>query len=146
MDAILVVLIMAVIILGPLGLIVWGVVRNYRRRNRAFELSLPNPWRGQDGAAKALAAVSPLMSEWRFRLSSQGEAGLVFSRTYWPTWLLIPCLLLFPIGLAALLYRRTVDVSFSLAGGPAGDDVAIFGCAPTQLQAELVERLSAPAT
>jgi hypothetical protein len=146
MDAVLVVLIMAVILLGPLALIVWACVRAYRNRHRALQASVAMRPTSPDAAARLLTEITPLMGEWGYRLSSQGDAGIVFSKTYRPVWLIAPCILLFPIGLLSLIYSRTVNVSFSLLTRPdGGDDVVVSGLAPSRLGGEIVKRLSGSA-
>jgi hypothetical protein len=41
-----------------------------------------------------------------YRLTSQAPGVLVYTREYRPSWLLIPCVLLFPIGLLALVHKE----------------------------------------
>jgi len=85
-----------------------------------------------------LTALTPQMQKLHYRLSSQGPGAFVFTKKYRPVWLIVPCVLLFPIGLLSLLYARTVDVSCSLrpqAGG--GSHLAFSGKGPPYLRAEI---------
>jgi len=142
MDAIVVVLIMALIVLGPLALIAWACWRAYRDRNRPMDTSARLPWARQEASARLLAAIAPSMRERGYRVATEGEAGIVFSRRYRPPWLIVPCVVLFPFGLLSLIYVKTVDVSFGVLPASGGTDIAMSGMAPAGLTREIVAALA----
>ena len=139
MDAVLVVLIMAVILLGPIALIGWACVRTFRNRNRRMGTSAFLPWPPSESAPRVLAEMTPLLQGWGYAPATQGEAGISFTKSYRPAWLIVPCVFFFPLGLLFLLYRRTVGLSFSLPARSSGSDVVVSGMAPAPL-AEQVSR------
>lgn len=141
MDAILVVLIVGVVLLGPLALIGWACWRAFRDRSRRFELSTTLPGPSADPAARLAETMTSVLGRWGYRLKSQSVDSVVFSRRYRPAWLVLPCVLLFPFGLLALAYARTVDVSFSLFVGDGGSEVIVSGLAPSRLGDEIEEGL-----
>lgn len=143
MDRVLVVAIMLIIVVGPLALIVWGCWRAFRHRNIPVHGFAALPASTQDSAGLLMATMTPRMREWHYRLSSQGQGGIVFSKTYRPAWLIVPCFFLFPFGLLSLLYSRTVDVSFSLFSQTDGrSEISVSGSAPSQLGEAIDDALS----
>ncbi len=73
----------------------------------------------------ALLRLSPNLSSWGFVLSAQDERSLTFTRRYRSGWVIAACILLFPIGLLALLIeRRTQTISVVLT--PAGEGTRVI--------------------
>ncbi len=137
MDVILVVLILGVILFGPLCLIAWACWRAFRDRPLRFEALAALSDSPPNSAARLLATMTPMMSNWGYRLESDGPSGIIFSRRYRPAWLIIPCFLLFPLGLLSLAYVRTVDVSFSFMTNDGGTEVVVGGMVPSRLGGEI---------
>lgn len=142
MDAVLVVLIMVVIVLGPIALIGWACLRAFRNRHRSVEVSAVLPWPPGESAPRVLAEMTPVLQAWGYALATQGEAGISFTKSYRPVWLIVPCLLFFPLGLLSLLYRRTVGLSFTLPAHSPGSDVIVSGVAPARLAEEVSRTLA----
>jgi hypothetical protein len=142
MDAVLVVLIMVVIVLGPIALIGWACLRAFRNRHRSVEASAALPWPPIESAPRVLAEMTPLLGAWGYALATQGKAGIGFTKSYRPAWLIVPCVLFFPLGLLSLAYRRTVGLAFSLSAHSSGSDVAVSGMAPASLAEEVSRTLA----
>jgi len=142
MDVILVALIMAVILFGPIALIGWACVRTFRNRNRPVGVSTALPWPPGDSAPRVLAEMTPLLRGWGYAPATQGEAGISFTKSYRPAWLIVPCVLFFPLGLLSLLYSRTVALSFSLPARSSGSDVVVSGMAPAPLTEQVSRALA----
>jgi hypothetical protein len=136
------VLLVAIIFL-PILLIGWAGLRAFRSRNVWIENSVEHRWPAQDSARQVLAEMTPQMQKLNYRLSSEGQGTLVFTKTFRPFWLFIPCIVLFPIGLLSLLYTRTVDISFSLHSRPNGESLVAFsGKGPPYLGRQIDASLS----
>jgi len=85
--------------------------------------------------------VAPDASRRKFQVVSQSETGVVFSRSYRPTWTIVVAVLLFPIGLLALIHQRTANVVFTIAPTEAGSRVTISGATRRSLNV-LIEQIS----
>lgn len=142
MDAVLVVLIMVVILFGPIALIGWACVRTFRNRNRPVGFSVLLPWPPGESAVRVLAEMAPLLQGWGYVPATQGEAGISFTKSYRPAWLIVPCVLFFPLGLLSLLYSRTVSLSFGLPVHSPGSDVVVSGMAPALLAEQVSQALT----
>jgi hypothetical protein len=65
---------------------------------------------------------SPYMGSYGYRLQAQDDRSFTFERSYRPTWVIVVCIILFPIGLLALLAgkkRDTILASLSPEGAEA---------------------------
>jgi hypothetical protein len=129
----------------PIGLIVWGCIRAYRGRNIWLEGSAELPWTPQESFGHVAAKMAPSLQRLRYRLTNQTLNAVVFSKTYRPAWLAIPCVLFFPLGLLSLLYSKTVDITFSLQSQAGGTHVSYSGHGPPRLSEELPTILVEPA-
>jgi hypothetical protein len=129
------------LIFVPIGLIVWGCIRAFRGRNTWLEGSAELPWPPEESAGQVIALINPRLQRLRYRLTSQSPGALVFSKTYRPVWLAIPCILLFPLGLLSLLYSRSIDIAFSLQPQANGTHVVFSGHGPPGLRSELPSAL-----
>ena len=107
--------------------------------------SLPSPPR--DATSYLVATVTPRLQRLNYRLSSQGNDAIVFDKTYRPVWLAIPCVFFFPLGLLSLLYKKRIDLTFTIQPGAEGSEVQFSGYGPPgvaeQLRADLESRKSA---
>ena len=105
----------------PLALLVgglaWFAYTSWTGRHVAFQETLILPVAPEDAAGLVQARLTPAMREYGYGLVSQSPSGLLYSYTFRPLWLIFPCVLLFPIGLLSLLYKKTVD-SPSASHGP----------------------------
>ena len=130
------------LIFVPLGLIVWGCVRAFRGRSARIEGSTQLPGSPQDSKDRVVAIMGPRLEPLGYRRTDQTTGSIVFSKTYRPIWLAIPCILLFPIGLLSLIYSRTIDLAFSLQPEATGTKVTYSGHGPPPLRTELPSALS----
>ena len=85
-----------------------------------------------------LAEWTSRLSDWDYRLTSQSEVGITYSRTYRSLWLLIPVILLFPFGLLFLLWKSEVTIVVIAEPDDGGGAVLIIsGRAPRALRKSL---------
>jgi hypothetical protein len=70
------------------------------------------------------------MQAYGYDLTERTALRVVFERTRTPTWVVVPCVLLFPVGLLALLVRNRERVVIELA--ERGDEtlLVVHGTAP----------------
>jgi hypothetical protein len=91
-------------------------------------------WRAPAGreAARAdfIEFVVPPLSTYGYRLVERGPDRLVFERRLRPAWTLLPAILLFPIGLIALLHTSTERIAVEFI--PRDDETVVIaqGVAP----------------
>lgn len=127
---------------GLIALVAWSIYRTYAQRNVGIEFNAALPWPPQDATGHVLARITGDMQRWRYQLTSQGTNALVFVYRYRPVWLVIPCILLFPIGLLSLIYTKTVEISFAFAASGDNDcEVSVVGQGPPYLQGRIAEVL-----
>lgn len=144
MDLVLLVLLLAIVALFIY--LIWGLFLA-RKHHSQFAQALA--WAPEESAVYLTARVTPVMQDYGYRLDNQGPASVVFSNTYRPAWLALPCILLFPIGLLALLHSKTADVAFNFVPDPAGGSTLhVSGDGSKSFWAELQTSLEAikPAT
>lgn len=127
---------------GLIALVAWSIHRAYAQRNVGIEFNAALPWPPQDATGHVLARITGDMQRWRYQLTNQGASALVFAYRYRPAWLIIPCVLLFPIGLLSLIYTKTVEISFAFAASGDNDsEVSVVGQGPPYLQARIADVL-----
>jgi transcriptional regulator with XRE-family HTH domain len=85
-------------------------------------------------AARALAQIAPLLVSRGYTLASHDETELVFTRAERPGWTIAVAILLFPLGLLALLHRRTANAIVAFVDGAHGTEVTVHGMAPLGLR------------
>jgi hypothetical protein len=85
-------------------------------------------------AERALAEIAPLFVSRGYTLASHDETELVFTRAERPGWTIAAAILVFPIGLLALLHRRTANAIVAFVDGPQGTEVTVHGMAPLGLR------------
>jgi len=111
------VLLVVLVALALLAYLVWALIAA-RKVSGQFSIELPcNP---ESAVGYLWPHVVGVMHDYGYRLDSQGSVGIVFANTYRPAWLALPCILLFPLGLLSLLYRKTADVTFNFVPAPTG--------------------------
>jgi hypothetical protein len=84
-------------------------------------------------AGRALAQIAPLLVSRGYTLTSHDETELVFTRAERPGWTIAVAILVFPIGLLALLHRRTANAIVAFVEGAQGTEVTVHGMAPLGL-------------
>jgi hypothetical protein len=119
--------VLILVLLAVLLFFIYSVVQTVRERNRTIEHRFNLPWAPDAANAHIAGEVGDLMRRQGFRLSSQGPAGIVYTRTYRSAWLIIPCVLLFPIGLLSLLIKSHTDINFTAAPEDDGTSAVIVG-------------------
>ena len=128
----------AALIFVPIGLIIWACVRAVRYRHVWTEGSSELPWERSDAEGRVLAAVTPVLDRSGYRLENQSQGAIVFAKSYRPIWLLIPCILFFPLGLLSLIYSKTVFLNFTLEPQASRTShVAFSGHAPQATSRDL---------
>jgi heme/copper-type cytochrome/quinol oxidase subunit 2 len=130
------------LIFVPVALVIWGCVRAYRGRSTWMEGSAQLPGSPEESKDQVVALVEPRLRAGGYRRTDQTTGSVIFSRTYRPVWLAIPCILFFPIGLLSLIYSRTINLAFSLQPEAAGTKVTYSGHGPPRLRAELQSALA----
>jgi hypothetical protein len=121
-------LILVLIMLALIAYAIYGAVMSFRERDRQIMEVVQLPWPPEGASAYVAAAIAQMMQAQKFRLTSQGPAGMVYTRTFRPAWLVLPCVLLFPIGLLSLFYKVHRDISITLAPSPdGGSTVTVIG-------------------
>jgi hypothetical protein len=81
-----------------------------------------------------------------YSVSSAGTNTLVFTRKYWPTWVIVVAVvgaLFFFLGLLILFYRETETLTVSLTGSGVGaTTVVVVGTASPELIARLQQSMT----
>ena len=75
----------------------------------------------------------PVLNRSGYQLKTQAGGAIVFAKTYRPIWLLVPCLLFFPLGLLSLIYSKTVFFNFTMEPQGSRSRVAFSGQAPRDM-------------
>lgn len=84
------------------------------------------------------AAVVPYFAAHGYRVASTNPEGIRLACEYRKSWVIPICVLLFPIGLLALLAeKRRHDITVSLRPNGAGTEVFFAGEAPPHLRAAI---------
>lgn len=85
------------------------------------------------------AFVAPPMRAEGYTLAHAGEAHMIFARERRPTWTYAVAVLLFPIGLIALLHKERAEIVFELR--ERGDEtlITVSGDAPLAIRRGLSE-------
>jgi len=84
--------------------------------------------------------VSPFLAGWGYKLQTQDARNFTFQRAYRPTWVIVVCILLFPIGLLALFAGKKLDTLFvSLSpDGPHATLTTFSGEVPDGLRSAIL--------
>ncbi len=85
-------------------------------------------------ANRALAQIAPLFVSRGYTLASHDETELVFTRAERPGWTIAVAILVFPLGLLALLHRRTANAIVGFVDAAQGTEVTVHGMTPLGLQ------------
>jgi hypothetical protein len=115
-------------LLACVAFAIYCVIQTFRKRNRDIEHRVDLAWPPDAALAQVAGAMADLMQRQGFRLANQGPAGIVYTREYRSAWLLVPCILLFPIGLLSLLFKSHTDINFTAAPtGARGSTIRVVG-------------------
>lgn len=124
------------IIAGGLGAAVVDGVRNAPR-----QVSITSASAGPPGAARAWVSSSfvPALRRARYRVAHADDGATVLQRAYWPPYVWLVGVLLFPLGLLAfVLGRQRLTLTVSVEPRPdGGADVLICGEAPGRIAKRL---------
>lgn len=85
-------------------------------------------------AGRALAQIVPLFVSRGYTLASHDETELVFTRAERPGWTIVAAIVVFPIGLLALLHRRTANAIVAFIDCAQGTEVTVHGMVPLGLR------------
>ncbi len=80
-----------------------------------------------------VALMAPPLARWNYRLISDSDRLIVFERSYRPWWTVICAVLLFPIGLLALLVTNEAVITVNLAEVDGGSAILIQGDADAKV-------------
>ncbi len=124
MLAAIIVLIVFIAFLGWVG---WMIYRTYIQRNVWISACQSLEIDSQEAVARVQAMAATMIQKWGYRVTNQGPSNVQYSRTYRPLWLVIPCVIFFPLGLLSLIYRKTVDLAVNGVPDGNGSEVSIVG-------------------
>ena len=120
--------IIVILLIGAVvALVVYLATTAINQRNVAISFSEQLPWPPEESVQRLQAMATPMLQRWRYRVTNQGVGNVQFSYTYRPAWLVIPCVLFFPIGLLSLIYRKTVDLTVNGFPSGGGAQVSVIG-------------------
>jgi hypothetical protein len=89
--------------------------------------------------SRALAQIVPLFLSRGYTLASHDDTELVFTRAERPGWTIAAAIVVFPIGLLALLHRRTANAIVAFVDSAQGTEVTIHGMVPLGLRRAFVQ-------
>ena len=97
------------------------------------------PARRHQAAAELLEFVAPPMRSHGYALEVNSEANLVFIRKRRPAWTFVLAVLLFPVGLLALLHTERDEIVFDLHEHGEQTMINVSGRAPLAIRRALSE-------
>jgi hypothetical protein len=97
------------------------------------------PARRRQAAAELLEFVAPPMRSHGYALELNSEANLVFVRKRRPPWTFVLAVLLFPVGLLALLHTERDEIVFELHEHGQETMINVSGRAPLAIRRALSE-------
>jgi hypothetical protein len=74
------------------------------------------------------------LGRWGYEVRGQTENALTFTRTYRPWYVWLLAIILFPIGLLALLGKETATIAITLEPNENGTLVRITGQGPAEVE------------
>lgn len=78
--------------------------------------------------SELLNTVTEPLRKWGYKLEQENNSSLLFVRKYFPWWTILIAILLFPLGLLALVFgRRALFITFTANETETGSDVVIQG-------------------
>jgi hypothetical protein len=105
-----------------------------RAAMRDFTRELTTPKAHSTVLAECLEEWNGPLGDYGYKLVTQSEVGLTYNRTYrpWPVW--VVCVLLFPLGLLALLVRSEAPITATITPEDEETRVFVSGRAPKGLR------------
>jgi len=79
------------------------------------------------GLGHAVAEVATVMESAGYELVWANPTVACFERRYWPPWLIVGVVVLFPLGLALLAWRATASIVFHLLPTTDGGSLVLDG-------------------
>lgn len=102
-----------------------------------FTRSFPTAMPPSDASLELLDLLSNATISLEYRVTAQSQEQVTLRRDYRPWWVWALCVLLFPLGLLALLIRRTSEVVVSLREKAEGGSTVVV----TGPRVKYIERL-----
>lgn len=101
---------------------------------RDFTRELTTPKAPSTVLVECLEEWNGPLGDYGYRLTTQSNLGLSYSRTYraWSVWVL--CVALFPLGLLALLVRSEAPITATITPEDKGTRILVAGRAPKGLR------------
>jgi hypothetical protein len=96
--------------------------------NRQFKVAIPPSLAIQ----KWQASYTPWFASHGYQQTGQGESVLTYTRSYFPWWTILLAIILFPIGLLALLLKAHAILTVSFEPEGEGATVSLGGMARNQ--------------
>lgn len=114
----------------------------HRRRRRPWfpgRMSFHVRWHSPAGAKatvrELMADVAPPMERWGYEITQRSDGRLRFERDTRPAWTFLVAVLLFPVGLLALLYKDRERVTIDLDEFEDGTtQLVVSGVAPLAIR------------
>jgi hypothetical protein len=89
---------------------------------------------------EALREIAPRLGWYGYELVGSAPDSLVFERSERPVWTIVPAILLFPVGLVALMYKRTMRVQLTFVElGERRARLTVYGTAPLSVRRAFAE-------
>lgn len=79
------------------------------------------------GLGRPVAEVATVMESARYELVWANPTVACFERRYWPAWVIVLAIVLFPLGLALLAWRVTASIVFHLLPTTEGGSLVVDG-------------------
>jgi hypothetical protein len=96
--------------------------------NRQFRIAIPP----STAIHKWQARYTPWLGQHGYRQTGQGHDVLTYTRSYFPWWTILLAIILFPIGLLALLLKAHAILTVSYEPEAEGSRVTVAGMAKNQ--------------
>ena len=122
-------IVLALCVLAAVYLIGAAFGATVENRNEPVLLAyrLPADEGNSVGLGRAVADVAMVMESAKYELVWANPTVACFERRYWPPWLIVLVIVLFPLGLALLAWRATASIVFHLLPATDGDSLVLDG-------------------
>jgi Domain of unknown function (DUF1707) len=109
--------------------------RSPRKRPRwpgrySFHVRWDEPMDRHQAMDHLLDELVPPMNRYGYELVERTDDRMVFEMSWTPGWVILVCILAFPVGLLALLVRRTERVTIELRDGFRRTRLVAYGVGP----------------
>jgi hypothetical protein len=100
-----------------------------------FSYQFETPKAPTEVLGECLAEWNGQLSGHGYNLTTQSEFGLTYLCRYRPWWLVFPCVLLFPLGLLALIYTEEAQITATVNRDENGTThLSVTGRAPKKVR------------